>query len=106
MAYNIKAILYVDDRAQDDYGQPVGEPTAWRSVWCEVTRAGGSRKTYAGRLAREHSVVLTTHWREGIESCAFVEVAGKRYPIESIVPEGRMRKVHITYVDDGIGYGK
>jgi hypothetical protein len=50
--------------------------------------------------------VLTTHWREGIESCAFVEVAGKRYPIESIVPEGRMRKVHITYVDGGIGYGE
>lgn len=105
MAYNIKATLYVDDRALNDYGQQVGDPTLWRSVWCEETRAGGSRKTYAGRLTREHSVVLTTHWREGIESCAFVEVAGKRYPIESIVPEGRMRKVHISYIDDGISYG-
>lgn len=106
MDYNLRATLYVDDRSVDDYGQPVGEPTAWRTVWCEATYAGGSRKTYAGRLAREHSVVLTTHWRNGIESCAFVEVAGKRYPIESIVPEGRQRKVHITYVDDGIGHGE
>lgn len=105
MAYNTSAKLYLDTRKPDDYGQPVGELTLWRRVWCEVTYAGGSRKTYAGRLASEHTVVLTTHWREGIDKCAFVEVDGTLHPIESIVPEGRKNKVHITYIEDRVGYG-
>lgn len=105
MAYNVLAKFYVDDRQRDDYGQVVGDPTLWRAVWCEATYSGGSRKSYAGRLASEYAVVLTTRWREGIEKCAFVEVDGEMHVIDSIVPEGRKFKVHITYGKDGIDYG-
>jgi head-tail adaptor len=105
MAYDVKATLYVDDRERDAYGQPVGEPSEFGVVWCEATYSGGSRRSYAGRLAAEHTVVLTTRWRQGIEKCAFVEVNGIRHVITSIVPEGRRYKIHLTYVDDDIDYG-
>lgn len=105
MAYDVKATLYVDDRERDDYGQPVGDPSEFGVVWCEATYSGGSRKTYAGRLAAEHTVVLTTRWRHGIENCAFVKVDDILHPITGIVPEGRRYKIHITYVEDEIGYG-
>ena len=105
MAYNTLAALFLDNRERDDYGQPVGDLTLWGKVWCEATYAGGSRRTYAGRLASEHTVVLTTRWRDGIEKCAFVKVNDILHPIVAIVPEGRRYKVHITYIEDDIGYG-
>jgi SPP1 family predicted phage head-tail adaptor len=105
MAYDVMATLYIDDRERDDYGQPVGEPSEFGTVWCEATYSGGSRRTYAGRLAAEHTVVLTTRWRQGIEKCAFVEVDGIKHVIAGIVPEGRRYKIHITYIEDEIGYG-
>jgi hypothetical protein len=105
MAYNVKATLYVDNRKRDGYGQLVGRLALWREVWCEATYSGGSRKSYAGRLVTDNSVVLTTHWRDGIESCSFVEVNGVTHAIDSLTPEGRRNKVHIAYSDDGIDYG-
>lgn len=105
MAYNVQATLFIDDRQRDSYGELVGEPTPWRSVWCEATYSGGSRKSYAGRLVMDNGVVLTTRWREGIEHCAFVEVDGQMHAIDSITPEGRKYKVHISYTD-GNSYGE
>lgn len=106
MAYNVLAKLYIDNRKRDDFGQSVGEPALWRAVWCEATYSGGSRKSYAGRLVSEYGVVLTARWREGIEQCSFVEVDGVMHVIDSIVPEGRKYKVHITYGNDGIDHGE
>lgn len=105
MAYNVKAELYVDDRIRDDFGQLIGDPTLWHTVWCEATYSGGSRRSYAGRLVSENGVVLTTRWREGIEQCAFAKVDGVMHVIDSITPEGRRYKVHISYTDDRISYG-
>lgn len=104
MAHDIKVTLYTSSMRQDALGQPTGEPIRWRDVWCEATYSGGSRKTYAGRLVSEYQVVLSTRWRDGIESCRFVEVDGRRYVIDSIVPEGRRYKAHIIYINDGRGY--
>lgn len=105
MAYNVKATLLIDNRRRDSYGELVGEPTPWRDVWCEATYSGGSRQSYAGRLVMDNGVVLTTRWRHGIERCAFVKVEGVMHAIDSITPEGRRYKVHISYTD-GNGYGK
>ena len=104
MAHDIKVTLYTSSMRQDALGQPTGAPIKWRDVWCEVTYSGGSRKTYAGRLVSEYQVVLTTRWRDGIDKCRFVEVDGRRYTIDSIVPEGRRYKAHIVYVNDERGY--
>lgn len=97
--YNIKASLYLGG-AVDAYGSTsVG--ALWGNVWCEATYSGGSRRTQAGRLVGEHQVVLTTHWREGIEKCRFVKFEGMTRPIVDIVPEGRRKRVHIiTYTND------
>lgn len=103
--YNVKCKLFLAPTEQDALGQVTGDPIFWKTVWCEATASGGSRRTYAGRLAGEYQVVLTTYWREGIEKCRFVEFDGKRRSIVDIVPEGRRKKVHIiTYTDDR-GYG-
>jgi hypothetical protein len=49
---------------------------------------------------------MTTHWREGIEKCRFIEFDGIRRAIVDVVPEGRRHMVHIiTYTDD-VGYGE
>lgn len=105
MAYDVKATLYIDDRERDAYGQPVGDLKEFGVVWCEPTYSGGSRRSYAGRLVTEHTVVLTTRWRKDIDKCAFVEVDGIKHVIAGIVPEGRRYKVHITYADGDIDYG-
>lgn len=104
---DIRAMLYLDLRERDALGQPVGQMTPWREVWCEATYSGGSRRTYAGRLVSEYQVVLTTWWREGIEQCSFVALDdGKLHEIVDIVPEGRRHKVHIIFTKDDHGYGE
>ena len=105
MSYDVKVKLYTEQTERNDLGELVGEPPLWRIVWCSATYSGGSRKTYAGRVVGEHQVVLTTHWREGIELCRFVEFDGKRRVISDIVPEGRRRLVHIITFTDDVGYG-
>lgn len=106
MAYDIRTKLYTGQTERNDLGELVGEPPLWRIVWCSATYSGGSRKTYAGRVVGEHQVVLTTHWREGIEECRFVEFNGIRRAIVDIVPEGRRRLVHIITFTDDVGYGE
>lgn len=105
MSYDVKVKLYTEQTERNDLGELVGEPPLWRVVYCSATYSGGSRKTYAGRIVGEHQVVLTTHWREGIEECRFVEFNGKRRVISDIVPEGRRRLVHIITFTDDTGYG-
>lgn len=106
MAYDVRCKLYTAQVERDAYGQPTGEPPLWRIVFCTATYSGGSRKTYAGRVVGEHQVVMTTHWREGIEKCRFIEFDGIRRAIVDVVPEGRRQMVHIiTYTDD-VGNGE
>jgi hypothetical protein len=106
MAYDVRCKLYTKQTERDALGHPTGVPPLWRVVWCTATYSGGSRKTYAGRVVGEHQVVLTTHWREGIEQCRFVEFDGKRRAIVDVVPEGRRRLVHIITFTDDVGYGE
>lgn len=106
MAYDVRCKLYTEQVERDTFGAPTGEPPLWRVVWCSATYSGGSRKTYAGRVVGEHQVVMTTHWREGIEKCRFIEFDGIRRSIVDVVPEGRRHMVHIiTYTDD-VGHGE
>jgi len=98
--YNIKASLYLGG-AVDAYGSAAAVGSLWGEVWCEATYSGGSRRTQAGRLVGEHQVVLTTHWRQGIEQARYVNFDGMIHPIVDVIPEGRRRRVHIiTYADD------
>jgi hypothetical protein len=106
MAYDVRCKLYTEQVERDTFGAPTGEPPLWRVVWCSETYSGGARKTYAGRVVGEHQVVMTTHWREGIEKCRLIEFDGIRRAIVDVVPEGRRHMVHIiTYTDD-VGYGE
>lgn len=106
MAYSTQVTLYTASEERDVLGQPIDNPQVWRTVWCEATHSGGSRRTYAGRIVNEHQVVLTTHWRDGIEQCRFAEFDGSRRIIQAIAPEGRKRKVHIVVDYDGYSYGE
>ena len=106
MAYDVKCTHYTEQTERAAYGQLTGEPPLWRVVWCSATYSGGSRKTYAGRVVGEHQVVLTTHWREGIEKCRFVEFDGMRRAIVEVVPEGRRHLGHIVTFTDDVGYGE
>lgn len=99
MAGKLLIKLYLPNTERDYLGEVTGSPILWREVWAEPTESGGSRRTYAGRLASEHTLVLTTHWQPGIERCTNVEVEGRMRPIEAIVREGFRRKVHITLID-------
>ena len=106
MAYNTQVILYTASEERDALGQPIDNPQVWRTVWCEATHSGGSRRTYAGRIVNEHQVVLTTHWRDGIERCRFAVFDGSRRTIYSMIPEGRRHKVHIVVDIDDYSYGE
>ena len=106
MAYDVRCKLFGELVERNDLGELVGEPPLWRIVWASATYSGGSRKTYAGRIVGEHQVVLTTHWREGIDRCRFIEFDGIRRTIVDIVPEGRRRLVHIITFTDDVGYGE
>lgn len=99
MAADTKVMLCTISQVRDEYGQVVGDPIPWRECYCEVTRTGGSMRTFAGRLASEYSMVLTTYWQEGIESIRFVEVDGKLLSVDDVVPEtrpGRHKMAHIV----------
>ena len=100
MALNALITLFLPNRQVDELGEQSSTPVEWRKMWATPTASGGSRKTYAGRLVSEHRVVLSTRWIAGIEACTEVEYEGKRRPIESIVPEGFSKKVHII-IDTG-----
>lgn len=91
--------LFLPNTERNALGEVEADPIFWREVWAEPTESGGSRRTYAGRLASEHMLVLTTHWLPGIERCTNVEYEGRMRPIDSIVHEGFRRKVHITLTD-------
>lgn len=106
MSYDVKAKLYTELTERDAFGQPTGQPPLWREVYCSATYSGGSRKTYAGRIVGEHQVVLTTHWREGIDKCRFVEFDGIRRAIMDVVPEGRRHLVHIVTFTDDMSHGE
>lgn len=99
MAGKVKIKLFMPSTERDALGEVVGEPKLWREVWAEPTESGGSRRTYAGRLASEHTLVLTTHWLPDITLCTEVEHEGRRRPIDAIISEGFRRKVHITLID-------
>lgn len=86
---NIKVKLYTQRIEQDALGQMVEAPEHWRDLWCEPTYSGGSLKTFAGRLASEHQVVLTTHWRRNIDKCRYVNHDGDIHPIDDVVMELR-----------------
>ena len=106
MSYDVKVKLYTERTERNDLGELVGEPPLWREVYCSATYSGGSRRTYAGRIVGEHNVVLTTHWRDGIDKCRFVEFDGVRRAIIDIVPEGRKRLAHISTFTDDVSYGE
>lgn len=98
MVAKAKIRLFLPNQKRNALGE-AGDPILWREVWAEPTESGGSRRTYAGRLASEYSLVLTTHWREGIEKCTHVEYEGRLRPIDAIVKEGFRRWVHISLTD-------
>lgn len=105
MAGKVKARLYLPATQRDSNGEVVGEPLLWREVWCEMTTSGGSRRTYAGRLVTEHSVVLSTNWLPRIDECTLVEFEGRRRPIDDVVPEGFRRRAHIITTMTDHDYG-
>ena len=108
MAANIKVILCLPPKARDEYGQVMGWPIPWRQCYCEVTRSGGSMRTFAGRLASEYSMVLSTLWQPGIEEIRYVDINGKVLAVDDIVPEcrpGRHKMAHIVTQMRDMGYG-
>jgi hypothetical protein len=98
MAGTVKIRLFLPNTERNALGE-AGAPILWREVWAEPTESGGSRRTYAGRLSSEYTLVLTTYWREGIEKCTHVEHEGRMRPINAIIREGFRRKVHIALTD-------
>lgn len=98
MVAKAKIRLFLPNPKRNALGE-AGAPILWREVWAEPTESGGSRRTYAGRLASEYTLVLTTYWREGIERCTHVEYEGRLRPIDAIVKEGFRRWVHISLTD-------
>lgn len=106
MATDTKVMLYTSTVTQNELGESIDTPTLWRTVWCQATASGGSRRTYAGRIVGEHHVVLTTHWRDGIDKCRFVEFDGLLRPIIDVVAEGRKRKAHILTFTSDTSYGE
>ena len=100
MAGKVKIRLFLASPQRDANGEAVGEPLLWREVWADLTTSGGGRRTYAGRLATEHNVVLSTHWLPGIDTCELVEFNGRRRPIDDVVSEDRRRAHIITTMTD------
>lgn len=93
---NTQVTLKSPATAQDDAGQPTGDPTTVATIWADIRHLSGLEAVKAGADTGIVKASIRIRFREGVTSAMEVVSGSTTYRITAVLPDSQRRWIDLA----------